>query len=87
LTYSGTAWVVPGQVIDGSLITTGSITTAKLNTNGLEVKDGNGNVILSATTKLSASRIEAGTISALTLTSNDNNFIIDFANKIISISV
>ena len=48
ITYdSSTAtWVTPGTVIDGSLLVTGSVTAAKINTNGLEVRDGTGKLLL-----------------------------------------
>lgn len=44
--WNGSAWIPPGVVIDGSLIVTGSVTAAKINTNGLTVRDNSGNVIL-----------------------------------------
>lgn len=44
--WNGSAWVPPGVVIDGSLIVTNSVTAAKINTNGLTIRDASGNVIL-----------------------------------------
>ena len=51
--WNGTAWTAPGTVIDGSLIVTNSITAAKINSNGLSIKDAAGNVILAAGSGLS----------------------------------
>lgn len=44
--WNGSSWVPPGVVIDGSLIVTNSVTAAKINTNGLTIRDSSGNVIL-----------------------------------------
>lgn len=44
--WNGSAWVPPGIVLDGNLIVTGSVTAAKINTNGLTIRDASGNVIL-----------------------------------------
>ena len=59
ITYnsSTTAWVTPGTVIDGSLLVTGSVTAAKINSNGLTIRDTAGNVILSAGASLAASSL------------------------------
>lgn len=46
--WTGSAWVADGTVIDGNLIVTGSITAAKINANGLTIRDPSGNVILNA---------------------------------------
>jgi hypothetical protein len=48
ITFNGTTWVTPGTVIDGSLLVTGSVTAAKINSNGLSIKDGAGATILDA---------------------------------------
>ena len=48
ITHDGTNWVTPGTVIDGSLLVTNSVTAAKINSNGLTIRDSVGNVILSA---------------------------------------
>jgi hypothetical protein len=98
ITYNASTqqWATPGTVIDGSLLVTGSVTAAKINSSGLEVRADDGTVILSTTQKLNstyinsvdANKINAGTISVgLNITSTDGLFKIDFANKLISISV
>lgn len=46
--WNGSAWVAPGQVIDGNLLVSGSISAAKVNTNGLTIRDPSGNIILDA---------------------------------------
>lgn len=48
LTYTGSVWANPGVVIDGGLLVTGSVTANKINSNGLDIRDGAGNVILSS---------------------------------------
>lgn len=52
ITHDGTSWNPPGTVIDGSLLVTGSVTASKINSNGLSIRDSNGNVILSAGSSL-----------------------------------
>lgn len=46
ITHNGTAWLPPGTVLDGSLLVTGSVTAGKINSNGLEVRDGTGKLLL-----------------------------------------
>lgn len=46
ITHNGSSWQTPGVVIDGSLLVTGSVTAAKINSNGLTVRDGNGKLLL-----------------------------------------
>jgi len=46
ITHNGTSWVPPGTIIDGSLLVTGSVTASKINSNGLEVRDTNGKLLL-----------------------------------------
>lgn len=48
ITYNASTslWQTPGTVVDGSLLVTGSVTAAKINTNGLTIRDTNGNLIL-----------------------------------------
>jgi hypothetical protein len=46
ITHNGTSWVPPGTIIDGSLLVTGSVTASKINSNGLEVRAPNGDLIL-----------------------------------------
>ena len=43
-------WVLPGTVVDGSLLVTGSVTAAKINTTGLSIRNTSGSVILDAGT-------------------------------------
>ena len=52
ITHNGTNWNPPGTVIDGSLLVTGSVTASKINSNGLSIRDGTGNIILSAGSSL-----------------------------------
>lgn len=52
ITYNGSNWAPPGTVIDGSLLVTGSVTSSKINTNSLVVRDASGNAILSANDRL-----------------------------------
>jgi hypothetical protein len=64
ITHNGTAWSPPGTVIDGSLLVTGSVTAAKINSNGLTIRDTAGNIILSAGASLATSSLNLpGTIS------------------------
>jgi len=44
--YNGSAWVNPGQFIDGNLFVAGTITADKIDTRGLSIKDNNGTVLL-----------------------------------------
>jgi len=46
ITHNGTAWIPPGTILDGSLLVTGSVTAGKINSNGLEVRDGSGKLLL-----------------------------------------
>lgn len=65
LTYdaSTSTWAAPGTVIDGSLLVTGSVTASKINSNGLEIRDSAGTLILGAGTSnnLDFSRIGGAT--------------------------
>lgn len=66
ITYNAStlAWNPPGTVLDGSLLVTGSVTAAKINSNGLSIKDTAGNLILSAGATLAASSLSIpGTVS------------------------
>lgn len=58
--WSGTAWVAQGTVLDGSLLVTGSVTAAAINSNNLTIRDAVGNIILGAGTNLDWTKI-AGT--------------------------
>ena len=55
--YNGSSWQHPGTVIDGSLIVTNTITSTKIDSRNLSIKDASGSVILSAGTPLSYSNI------------------------------
>ena len=59
ITYNSdtTAWEPPGTVIDGSLLVTGSVTAAKINSNGLEIKNAQGVVLFSAGVPLDFSNV------------------------------
>lgn len=46
--WNGTSWVAIGTVIDGNLLVAGSISAAKINSQGLSIKDSAGNVIMDA---------------------------------------
>jgi hypothetical protein len=74
ITYnaSTTQWVTPGTVIDGSLLVTGSVTAAKINSKGLTIRDDAGNEILSAGASLAASSLNLPGYanSAISLSSN-----------------
>lgn len=48
LTFDGTSWNPPGTVVDGSLLVTGSITSDKIDTRGLTIRDYEGNVLFSS---------------------------------------
>ena len=73
ITHNGTAWVTPGTVIDGSLLVTGTVTAAKINSNGLSIKDANGNIILSAGVPLDFTNVGGTTKPA----ANANNTFVD----------
>ncbi|MDR0273879.1 MAG: DUF1983 domain-containing protein [Burkholderiaceae bacterium] len=46
--WNGSAWSNPGMVITGDLLVDGTVAAPKINTNGLTIRDANGNVILNA---------------------------------------
>lgn len=54
------SWEAPGTVIDGSLLVTGSVTASKINSNGLTVRDTNGNILLGAGVPLDWSVVPTG---------------------------
>ena len=56
-TWSGTAWVNPGVMLNGNLIVSGSISAPAINTNGLIIRDNAGNPILGAGNQLNVSYI------------------------------
>lgn len=59
--WNGSAWVAPGIILDGSLIVTNSITAAKINSNGLSIRDAYGNIILAAGSALDFSNVGGST--------------------------
>ena len=59
--WNGSAWVASGIILDGSLIVTNSITAAKINSNGLSIKDAYGNIILAAGSAIDFSNVGGGT--------------------------
>lgn len=68
ITYkaSTSTWTTPGTVIDGSLLVTGSVTAAKINTNGLTIRDQAGNAILTAGSSLATSTLTIpGTVNSV----------------------
>jgi len=46
--WNGSAWSNPGMVITGDLLVDGTIAAPKINTNGLTIRDTNGNIIFNA---------------------------------------
>lgn len=72
LTYNSdtSRWEPPGTVIDGNLLVTGSVTAAKINSNGLSIKDTNGKIILQAGTPLDWSVVPTGLAGGSNLVSN-----------------
>jgi hypothetical protein len=62
--WSGSAWATMGVSINGNLLVSGSISADQIDTRGLSIKDSAGNVIFSAGTSLSTSRISGlGTLA------------------------
>lgn len=46
--WNGTAWINPGFFLNGDMLVDGSVAARSINSNGLTIRDNNGNVILSA---------------------------------------
>lgn len=44
--WTGSAWGIPGAIINGNLLVNGSVSAGKIDTRGLTIKDAAGNVIL-----------------------------------------
>jgi len=85
ITYNSdnTAWEPPGTVIDGSLLVTGSVTAAKINSNGLSIKSLDGlTTILSAGVPLDFSNVGGATKPA----NNANNTSVDSNGAIQGVS-
>ena len=62
--YDGSAWVALGGVYDGSLFVTGSIQAAAINTNGLTVRDLQGNIIVGVGSALNPAYAAPGTLNS-----------------------
>ena len=69
--WNGSDWTPLGTVIDGSLIVTNSITAAKINSNGLSIKDAYGNIILAAGSALDFSNVGGSTKPANNATNSN----------------
>lgn len=52
--FDGAMWTAPGTVVDGNLLVSGSVSAAKINTNGLTIRDSAGNIILDAGSNIGA---------------------------------
>ena len=63
LTYDGSAWNAPGTVIDGSLLVTGSVTAAKINSTGLTIRNAAGQVVFGAGTGQDSVNLDSQYIS------------------------
>ncbi|MEC4750056.1 hypothetical protein [Methylomicrobium sp. Wu6] len=79
--WNGSAWVAPGTVIDGNLLVSGSVSAAKINANGLSIRDPSGNIILNAggmsnVLDWAALASRPGNLSALTGAENIKNNLI-----------
>lgn len=86
--WNGSAWVAPGTVIDGSLLVTNSVSAAKVNTNGLTIRDSSGNIILDAggsTNNIDFSKIFGATKpeNNATVGANGSNLIISTSGNIL----
>ena len=55
--WDGSAWQTVTASIDGNLLVAGTVAAAKIDSRGLSIKDGSGNVILAAGSPLAASNI------------------------------
>lgn len=62
---STSSWETPDTVIDGSLLITGSVTAAKINSNGLSIRDTNGNIILSAGVPLTSTYLDTSITNSI----------------------
>ena len=56
--WDGTAWVLPGTTLDGSLLVTGSVAADRINAYGLQIQDQFGRPILGAGTSLPSQYIQ-----------------------------
>jgi hypothetical protein len=46
--WNGTAWVNPGAVFSGSVLVDGTVSATKINTQGLTIRDANGNAVFTS---------------------------------------
>lgn len=78
--WTGSAWTPDGTVIDGNLIVTNSITASQINTNGLTIRDGLGNIIFSSSVDLAWGRINPiSNLAALSGTENIDNALVSLS--------
>ena len=56
--WDGTAWVLPGTILDGNLLVTGSVAADRINAYGLQIQDQFGNPILGAGASLPTQYIQ-----------------------------
>ena len=88
--WNGSAWVAPGQVIDGNLLVTGTIGAAKIAANAITAEKINAGAITAdkmTVSNLSAVSAAMGTLTSGKIQSPDGSFVIDFTNKYINITV
>ena len=87
--WTGSAWGIPGAIINGNLLVNGSVSAGKIDTRGLTIKDAAGNVILGSGTGLDWGQVvgigkpESGATVGATLghvTVNATAFTTDFAD-------
>jgi hypothetical protein len=78
--WNGSAWVSPGQIIDGNLLVTGTIGASKISANSITADK-------MSVTSLSAVSASLGTMTSGRIQSADGSFVIDFTNKYINITV
>lgn len=65
--WGGSAWLLPGVVIDGNLLVSGSVSADRVDTRGLTIKDNAGNVILGVDAQLGTTYIKDAAIGTLKL--------------------
>lgn len=70
--WDGSAWAVVGTVIDGVTLANGSVTAAKINSNGLVIRDTLGNIILGAGSALDWAKLTATGLSGASGILNSN---------------
>lgn len=58
--WTGSAWGIPGAIINGNLLVNGSVAAGKIDTRGLTIRDAAGNVIFGSGTNLSYSLVTGG---------------------------